>query len=248
MHLDAEQVQRLLHGELAPSAAARARAHLDSCAECLTRVSEAEHEETEVLDLLRALDHPVPRVSAASVLARSRAHDSGRRWSRLAAGVVLALVGAGAAYALPGSPVPDMLRRAVGWVGGREPRVTPAPETLPTEAVEQGIAVAPGARFVIAFAAPQPDGVAIVSLADSANVTVRASGGEATFASAIDRLAIGNEGSTAVFRIQIPRRAPHVEILIGGRRAFVKDAARVITDAPRDADGRYLLSLSARGL
>lgn len=247
MHLDAEQVQRLLHDELAPSTAAQARAHLDGCRECLTRVSDAEREESEVLELLRQMDHPVPRVTAESIVARSRARGSGQRWSRWAAGIVLALVSAGAAYALPGSPVPAFVRRAVEWVSGRERPAPPTEVSPPNEVIEQGIAVAPGARFVIAFAAPQSDGLAIISLADSANVTVKASGGEATFASEIDRLAIGNRGSTAVFRIQIPRDAPRVEIVVGGQRAFLKDAARVITDAPRDSQGRYLLSLSTTG-
>ena len=249
MHLDAEQVQRLLHGELAPQAAAAARTHLDACPDCLTSVRAAEQEESEVMDLLRELDHPVPRVSATDIVARSREHRLGRRWSRLAAAIMLALVGAGAAYALPGSPVPGMLRRAVERLSGREQRVAPAPEARApgNDDISQGIAVAPGARFVIAFAARQPDGVAIVSLADSADVTVRANGGEATFASELDRLSIGNEGSSAVFRIHIPRSAPRVEILVGGRRALLKDGARVVTDAPRDAEGRYLLSLSAGG-
>ena len=75
MHLDAEQVQRLLHDELAPSTAAQARAHLDGCRECLTRVSDAEREESEVLELLRQMDHPVPRVTAESIVAGDKIEE-----------------------------------------------------------------------------------------------------------------------------------------------------------------------------
>jgi hypothetical protein len=35
-----------------------------------------------------------------------------------------------------------------------------------------------------------------------------------------------------------------VEIVVSGRRAFLKESARVLTDAPRDSAGHYLISLS----
>ncbi|MGH7672815.1 MAG: zf-HC2 domain-containing protein, partial [Gemmatimonadales bacterium] len=100
MHLDDEQVQRLLHRELAPPVETSVRAHLAQCASCRGRVAEAEREETEVYALLRHVDDPPPPVDARAVVARARARGLGRlRW---AAGVLLALGLAGAAYAAPG--------------------------------------------------------------------------------------------------------------------------------------------------
>ncbi|MGH7702071.1 MAG: anti-sigma factor family protein, partial [Gemmatimonadales bacterium] len=86
MHLDEEQIQRLLRGELAPPVATSVREHLAGCTDCRERVTQAEREESEVDSLLRHLDHPAPRIGAHAVLARAR--RPGLRWGRSAAGVL----------------------------------------------------------------------------------------------------------------------------------------------------------------
>ena len=249
MHLDDEQVQRWIHGELAPGEGAVVREHVAQCAECRSLVSEAKVEEARIFDLLGAADHPVPRVDVETMLA-SAGGDT-RRWGRWAAGLLLGLVGAGAAYAAPGSPLPALAHRVVEWIG-RSPAqpVVVAPEepispALPEAGAAAGIAVAPGDRLAILFLRDQLDGMAIVSFSDSGDVVVRAQRGTARFTSDVNRLSIENAGDSARFDILIPRGSPWVEIRVHGRRVFLSHVSRVVTAAAPDADGRYLLPLAA---
>jgi len=247
-HLDEEQIQRLLHAELAPPAAASARDHLATCAGCNARVGDAEQEEALVLDLLGHLDHPPPLVRVGTVVAAARARAArGPAWGRWAAGILLALGAAGVAYAAPGSPLRGLVRRLVTWTDGTPRRTvssSSAPQVAGTEDVTGGIAVAPGDRFTIAFSADQPGGVAAVSLSEGGDVVVRALGGAATFGSDVDRLSIANDGSSARFQVEIPRQAPWVDIRVAGRGVLSKRGARVRAEGERDADGRYLVPLS----
>ena len=241
MHLDEEQIQRLLHAELAPAPEASARDHLAMCAECRSRLSAAERDETWVLDQLRRLDHPPPRVHVAAITASRRAR--GVRWGRWAAGILVALGVAGAAYAAPGSPVRQLVHRVTSWIAGTSARPTSRTPPPTADSVAQGIAVTPGNRFTIVFSTEQPDVEATVLLTDGADVVVRAIGGQATFTSDLDRLTVDNSGPSARFQIEIPRRAPHVEIRIDAHRVFSKQGSRVLTDGRRELEGRYLVPL-----
>jgi hypothetical protein len=250
MHLDEEQIQRFLHGEVSPTAAVSVREHLGACDECRRRVTEAEREERRVLDLLRHLDHPSPRVDVGAIVAGGRRR--GRGWGRWAASILLAFA-AGAAYAAPGSPLPGLVGRLVTWLDGppqRRAQPAQSTDTAPparADEVGQGLAVVPGDRFTIVFSSDQPGGVAAVSMTDGAEVVVRAVGGAATFTSDADRLSIDNGGSSARFQIQIPRNAARVDIWVAGHRVFSKEPSGVVAEGRRDAEGRYLLPLSRPG-
>jgi hypothetical protein len=187
-------------------------------------------------------------VRVETVVAAARAHPARPpAWGRWAAGILLALGAAGLAYAAPGSPLGGLVRRLVTWTDGTPRRTVSSPRgarIAGTEDVTGGIAVAPGDRFTIAFSADQPGGVAAVSLTDGVDVVVRALGGTATFGSDVDRLSIGTDGSSARFQIEIPRRAPWVDIRVAGRSVLSKRGARVLAEGERDADGRYLVPLS----
>lgn len=233
MHLEVEQVQRLLHGELDAPGQVAVRGHLAACADCRGQVEEAEREEALILGLLRQVDHAPPAVDAQALAARARRVVPG--WGRWAAGVLLSLAVAGVAYAAPGSPVPAWVDRVVGWVVG------PAP--VPPEPQSAGVAVEPGARFTIGFGAEQERGIAAVSLTDGSSIVARRLAGTATFTAGVDHLAIENAGSTADYEIELPQSAAWVEIRLGARRLLLKDGARIVTDAPVDAGGRYLLPL-----
>ena len=250
MHLDEEQVQRLLDGELEPQAEATVREHLAGCAECRERVARSQLEDQEVQALLRHLDHPLPRLDAQRIAWKARARDT--RWVQLAAGIALALGFGAASYAIPGSPVPAWVEAAVKWVGVRsgrshsKPVPSRAPEPLPAWAPDStvaGIAVAPGRDLAISFTSTR--GQARVSLGDGAEVVVRAPAGAAVFASHVDRLVIDNAASTTTFDIEIPRAAPRIEILVNNERVFLKEGSRITTREPVESGGSYLLPLTS---
>jgi len=247
MHLDEEQVQRLLHRELAPRAEAAARDHVDACADCRWQVEMAQREEARVLELLRHVDHPPPRVAAAAIIARARAERGTRgRWVRRAAGIVVATAAAGAAYAATGSPLPRMIDRVVAWVDRRP--VPPAPAARPSAPeAAAGISVTPGGRFTIVFPANRVGGVATVTLTEGTDVTVRSRAGRARFTSDVDGILVESLGDSVRFEIEVPRRAARVEMRVGSRPVFVKDGARVSAEGRRDAGGSYRLQLSRPG-
>ena len=242
MHLDEEQLQRLLHDELGPRALRGAREHLAECTECRERFLEAQRDEGEIFALFRRVDHAVPAVDPETVVARARGVGAVRgRW---AAGILLLLGVAGAAYALPGSPLRDWVRSVVAWIGDSDqPVPAPAQVQAPDQGVA-GIAAIPGRQFVIAFESPESGGQARVSLTEGEEVTVRAPIGAASFTSAADRLVIANSGSGATFKIEIPRAAPRVEIRVAGNRIFLKEGSRVLTKGSAENGDHYLLPLS----
>jgi hypothetical protein len=241
MHLDDEQVQRLLHGELG-AVESSVRDHLDRCPECRSRLAEAEGEEAWVLDRLRRLDHGQPRVSLEKVLAANPRRAPA--WGRLAAGIFLGLAAAGVAYAAPGSPLPRVIDQIINLLRPAPPtQVVPAPPLSPGES-RAGIAVAPGNRLTIVLLEDHAEDTAIVSLTDSAEVIVRAVGGSTTFTSGTERLAIVHQGGPATFEILIPRAAPLVQVEVEGRRILVKESSRVTADVGPDSKGRYVIPLS----
>jgi hypothetical protein len=244
MHLDEAQLQRLLHGELTQPSEIAAREHLVGCAVCRDRVAAAAQEETDVFALLGAVDHPVPAIGPGAIELRARAPDAGRlKW---AAGIVLALGIAGIAYAAPGSPLPGWVSGLTTWMRPSPGRAPTAPDPSPAPAPAAGVAIIPGEHLFIVFTAPQAGARASVRLTDGAEVVVRAPSGAATFSSEADRLVIDSRAGAAVFDIQIPRSALHVEILVDGSRRFVKQRDRITPIELLAAQGTYAIPLSSR--
>ena len=272
MHLEDEQVERLLHSELDPKAEEAAFRHFETCADCRARVGEAERDEKRIFELLRRVDHAAPSVDAEIVA--DRAHDrmkidAGNRANyypadrtrdraaasrsrvvarvRWATGILLALAAVGVAYATPGSPLPAWASRVAWWIESRAARPARVVQPTPAEPGSAGIAVAPSERFVIHFATTQAEGAVAVSLTDGPEITARALNGTATFTSDIDRLTIENGGSTADFQIDVPHDARWVEIRVGLRRLLLKRGDSIITDTKPDTRGRYILPLTQPG-
>lgn len=244
MHLDEGQVQELLHGEAAPPVAQALREHLSACADCVGRVAEAERQDGEVARLLRLVDHAPPKVDLRTMIARAPAPRA--EWRRWAAGLMLAVGLAGAAYAATDTSFRRWIAAALETTGARAAKAPHAqPPALASGAGVSGIAVTPGRAFLILFTSEQREGKARLSLTDGPDVTVRTSIGAATFTSDIGRLLIENAGSSASVDIEIPRAAARVEIQVAGRRIFLVQRARVTTTAAPDSVEHYQLPLTA---
>jgi hypothetical protein len=108
-----------------------------------------------------------------------------------------------------------------------------------------GITVAPGRRLTIQFLHNQPPDVVTISLTDETDVMVRALRGGASFESGDQTLTIDNSAARGSFEILVPRAARRVEILVAGRRVFLKDDARIESEAPPQ-EGRYIVPLGAQ--
>ena len=242
MHLDPEQVERLLAGELGTQTERALRRHLAECEACRELVARADREATEVRGLLRQVDHPVPHIDAKRLIVRTEPHRTG--WRRWAAGIVLVLASAGVLYATPGSPLPRWLAAAIEWLGPRvEPPDPAPPQPAPEPPSLAGIAVDPGRNLVIAFTAAQPSAQVRIQLTDGDEIVVRAPSGAATFTSHAARLEIDNRAEAATFEIQVPRGAPRVEIQVEGSRIFLKEAQRITTDDTTAQIAPYVLRL-----
>lgn len=248
MHLDDEQIQRFLHGELDERQKEALSVHLADCDACARQLEAAEREEIAIFDLLRHVDHPAPVIEAETLVAqRTGAYAM---WGRRVAGFLIAAALAGAAYAFPGSPLPALLHHVAEWISGQTappPPPPPAPQAEPSPTARRetaGIAVPVTERFSIHFVSNQTGGDITMSFTDGPNAVVRAFSGTATFTTDVDRLTIQNSGSTADYEMELPRGARWVEITVGARRLLLKDGDRIVTDIPADAHERYVLPLS----
>lgn len=171
--------------------------------------------------LLTRLDHPVPAVSAAEVIAAAGQRRSAGL-AKLAATLVLCVVAGGVAWAAPASPLRDWARAIAGRIGLR-PASPPGP--APAQAPAAGIAVPPGRRFVVVFVNATVGRVNI-SLAEDTDIAVSAPQGSATFTAEAARLVVhGTAGTT--FELRLPRSAPHIEVRAGTRLLLLKEGARI---------------------
>ena len=218
-------------------------------------------EPTDVVQtLLRALDHPVPKVTAEAIAARARAPGRLTPAWRWAAAVLLTLGVAGAAFALPGSPLRRWASTLGAVVTGRGrpdagPGSASTPQALSPDQGRAGIAVAPGRSLLIVFDRPAPAAMVLVSLVGGAEVIVRAPAGSATFTTDAGRLVVEGRGASPpgsapaldTFAIDIPRESRRVEIRAGPARVFLKEHDRITSARPPDTTGPWLLPLGTAG-
>jgi hypothetical protein len=242
MHLNDGQIQRLMHDELDASSRDAALGHIAECPSCEEALADAKREEAAIFDLLGHVDHAAPKVNAARFIGPGRTPSSA--WARRAAGIVIVAALAGAAYAIPGSPLPGLVKKLVALVNAPAP---PADDDAakPAPPATSGIAVPAGDGFIIQFATTQDSSYAIVSFTPDAMVRVRAIGGTAVFTTDTGRLDIDNRGSTAHYEIEIPAQLPGagVKIQIDNILAFQRGADYSTMRGREIAPGRYRIFL-----
>ena len=179
--------------------------------------NEQDREDLRIHQLLKILDHPPPELSLGEI--KSAARGKRRSSFRRAAVIVLLLGAAGAASAIPGSPLRSWMSAA------RPPAATVVNQPATTGTL--GVSVPAGERFVISFAAQQPQGEARVVLLSNDEVAVRTTDASVSFTLEEQGVIIGNAGSRASFEIEIPQNAPYVEVRLANRTVFVKEKSQL---------------------
>lgn len=238
MHPDTEQLQRMAHGEPVP---AETRAHVSRCDECSARAAQLDEEEGRVIALLEQIVHASPPIGADAIRRRARADSPA--WRRAA--VVLLAVGlAGAAYAAPGSPLPGLVERAVGWAAGRpapRPGAAAADDPRPSS---RGILVVPEGDFIIDIRTAGAGAVAAVRIIGNRAIAVRSPAEGVGFTSDANRLVVDVRSDSARLEIGIPEGAA-VTVRADGRAVLVSDGKRILTPIARDSSGIYVIALDA---
>jgi hypothetical protein len=236
MHRDDGVLQALLDGELDSASAADARQHLEGCAACRARLEELRQDEQLLNRALPSIDHTMASVPVEEIVRAARPHTR-RLLLRWAAVIALIVIGTGALYALPGSPVRHWVDRLVRRTPGTPPGKM------------GGVALTPGDRFRIVFAPPGSGGGAVsvtIALSSDSMIDVRRTDGEGRFVAEIEGLRIETDGKPANFAIALPQTAPWIEVAVGTRRVFLKDGSRITADARPDSLGRYILTLTTQ--
>jgi hypothetical protein len=239
MHLDAESLERLLHGELDPGREAAVRSHLATCPACEARLRESRALEARLFDLLEELDHEPPGVDWKAVV-----HAPTSRWrasSRIAASIAFLLLAGGILYALPESSVRGWIDRLLGRDDIEAPATGAGSGS--EEASVSGLTVRPGASFDVVFATRQAVGTIRVTLVGTMDLELRILGAPVELESGPDRLTVSNVDSRSSYELLVPESAPSIRVRVRGEDVFVKDGDTVRTAALHDSAGSYVLDL-----
>jgi anti-sigma factor RsiW len=216
-HLDESQILAARDGEALPPPA---REHLEVCATCAAALTHAHARADIVARTLSALDGAV-ETTAAKAGVRARLGSTRRRhwaWgsSHLGRAAALLLVTAGAAAALPWSPVRTL------WRPSDPERGPEAASTTATEVVspsvgssETGIAVPVSDGFVqVVVRGADPGTVLEVTWSDQDVARLAAPAGS-RFTYAAGRVEV--DASRGRLGVELPRGAAHVSLEVDGR-------------------------------
>lgn len=245
MHVSDVQIELLSRGELPKQEADAALAHIAQCHPCASRQSNQAAADGEIESSLRLLDYPVATADVGAIIRRAKRGRATSLW-RLAAGVAF-LATAGAAAAMPGSPIRAWINR-----GGLErASISPAPapgivSPQPNTPHAAGISVEASDSVTLSFDADQTEGSIRITLDTHSELRVKASGGTAGFEIRSNGLRVRNHGSVANYEVMVPTAAKTVRIRVADRWVFRK-SGESITKAPRrEQDGSYVVKLGSR--
>jgi hypothetical protein len=196
--------------------------------------------------LLAMLDHPVPAVPLARIVAEAEARGRPgalRHVYRWAAAIALTCGAAGIAFAAPGSPVLRWVRAVAVDLGLAAPPSPPAARPGPRPRSAAGIALSPAGRLVVVLTAAEGGAAARVSLTGGLEVGARAPSGAATFTTGTDRLLVELQGKGDTLTLTIPRLAARVEVFAGPTRVLVAARGSITTTLLPDSAGGYTISV-----
>lgn len=235
MHLDAETLERVLHGELDGARGAAAREHLSSCPECNAALEESRRRERRVFGLLESLDHATPDLDWQAL----EAPDPRRGARLLVAASIACVLGAGILYALPDSPLRDWIDRVRRDGPASEVEVAPAgPESV------SGLSIRPTGPFELVFAGRQESGVVQIELVETPEVEIRVLGAPVDLESGPDRVTVANRDSRSSYAIRLPVSGPAITVRVGNAVVLVRSGGELRTDAPRTGTDEYRLDLA----
>jgi hypothetical protein len=202
--------------------------HVAACASCRGRLSTLRAEVAEI-DALVSLLPTVPAPTQLRVDAVIRRARRARRWW-LSIAAALALMITTIAGATVARPYVEALVGRIRGVGRQPAGPSPHPVGQP------GIAFVPGPAAEIAFDARQPRGTLRVSLADTSDLVIDPTA-IVTYRVHPGGVIVHNRGSTASYTVIVPRRAPHVRIVVAGRLVFEKTGSDVAAGTAESAGG-----------
>jgi F0F1-type ATP synthase membrane subunit c/vacuolar-type H+-ATPase subunit K len=232
MHLTEAELAALTHGDVsAPSS--EALTHLASCPECTARLEVLRAADREVAGLLRGVDHAAPRVRGTAFV--DALHARRRRIGAIAAG--LAFCVAGAAAALPNSPLHQVLLRVV-FRTESQTAIADRPRGPVRPKPGAGVAFIPGSSLEVLFRNPRSGGHLRVSLVDGPQVSAIADG-DAAFSIHQSQLEVNDHGVAMSFALEIPRSVPEVTIRTGSETILVKHAGVMSRSPVKDSTGAY---------
>lgn len=246
MHLSEHDLAAVLHEE---PGGEELGAHVASCDACTARLRAVRDEDRRAAVLLALLDHPVPDIDAATVMASRR---QSRPWpvKLLAAGVVFLLISAGVAAAIPSSP---FHRYLVDVIHGMKPDasiarnrggVLPEPqETASLSASPSGVVFAPDSSLEIVFKQTQRAGSVRVTIGDAAFVSVKSLNGSGSFDLGRREIVEDNAGGSGDFTVTIPESLRFFVIRVGRDTIFERTGSEVITVGTREGARSFVLGL-----
>jgi len=212
------------------------RIHLESCSHCMTLMDSARERSTQIEGALADVSPPIDLAAAKeAVRARLDARRAverprGRTYGHLGRAAAILLLGAGAAWALPGSPIRDWLQPS-----------TPAVEHGPAAATELAIAVEAGGievRTTDAFSVILTDvevGVPIEIILLEGSVSRITAPAGSTYSFADERIEASLTGGPV--RIEIPRSLTTVLIRVNGVAVMEGSAANPTLRGVVELDG-----------
>jgi anti-sigma factor RsiW len=233
-HLPEGELRAFLDDELPPSERSQVTRHLAECSACPEQLKALEHASDAAAGLLDLLAPPPMALDVRATIRLSRPAWF-RRPGVIAAAATLFIV------AVAGATVGRLFVRAL--VDRVRTVVTgPAAHPEPSATAQAGVGFLPGVAAEITFDAPQDRGELRLSLADTAEIAIRASA-PVSYRVRAGGVALHNQGSAASYDVVIPRTAPHVRVLVGGRVVFEKRGSFITTAVSPDPAGRFIIAV-----